>query len=96
MKTFEELTSQELWGLRQEISLNSHYYADYINSYGFDEKSVCYFFEGYYDYIYELAEEKNENPTTDMIMQDYDNEENLYSWFNCYDDLTWIKQSKSD
>lgn len=96
MKRFEELTSKELWGLRKEISLNSPYLSDYNNSYGFDEMSLSDFFYDYYDYICKLAEEENDNPTFDMVLQNYDNEKNLYAWFKCYDDLTWIKQSQTD
>lgn len=93
MKTFSEMTSTELWKLRKEIILNSCNISDYKNSYGFDEKCMSDFFDGYYDYIWELAEEENECPTHKMVMQGYDNEKNLYAWFNCYDDLDWVKHS---
>lgn len=86
MKQFEELTSKELWGLRNEIVLNSLFIADYSNHYNFDEKDVSCFFDGYMSYLEELGEEQNINDIMSL-----DNEDNLYSWFNCYDDLSWIK-----
>jgi hypothetical protein len=91
IKTFEDLTIEELWKLRKEIVLNSIYYADYVNSFGFNSKDVCYFFDEYIEYIDELAEEE-EGTLLDMetLFEKYDNKENLWSWFNCFDDLSWI------
>ena len=88
-KNFEELTKEELVELRNDIVLNSLYLADYENSFGFNAVQVSHFFEGYVDYIFELAEEDG---VTDFscVFDAYDTEENLWSWFNCYDDLSWI------
>ena len=91
MKKFENLTKDELWSLRQQITLNSHYFADYENKFGFDSHSVCAFFDGYYDYIWELAEEQNEEVTDEIVVKYYDNIGNLWRWYNCYDDFSWIK-----
>lgn len=91
MKKFENLTKDELWALRQQITLNSHYFADYENKFGFDSHSVCVFFDGYYDYIWELAEEQNEEVTDEIVVKYYDNIGNLWRWYNCYDDFSWIK-----
>jgi hypothetical protein len=90
-KNFAQLTSNELWSLRKEIVLNSLFIADYDNSYGFDAAHISYFFDGYVDYICELADE-DENNTLSIseIIKHYDNENNLYAWFHCYDDLSWI------
>ena len=94
MKSFEKLTQDELWTLRQQITLNSHYFADYENSFGFDSHSICCFFEGYYDYICELAEEcyadSHKVVTHEVVISEFDNKDNLLSWFNCYDDLSWV------
>lgn len=92
MKKFEDLTSSELWKLRDEITLNSIYIADYRNSFRFNAKDICTFFDGYVDYLFELAEE-DKFPTDDEIavFDKYDTEDNLYSWFNCYDDFSWVK-----
>lgn len=88
-KNFEKLTKEELVELRNDIVLNSHYLADYENSFGFNAVQVSYFFGGYVDYIFEFAEEDG---VTDFscVFDAYDTEENLWSWFNCYDDLSWI------
>ena len=92
-KNFEDLTSKELWQLRQEIVTNSIFIAHYTNSFGFDASDICTFFDGYYDYLWELANEDYDDCliTDGLIYDQYDNENNLYSWFNCYDDLSWIK-----
>lgn len=84
-KDFEDLEK-----LRDEIVLNSHYIADYENSFGFDARDVSIFFDGYMDYIAELCEEDNHKTELEDIFT-YDNIDNLLSWFNCYDDLSWVK-----
>jgi hypothetical protein len=96
-KNFADLTCEELWKLRKEIVLKSIYYADYVNSFGFNSEDVCYFFDGYIDYIDELAEEK-EGTLLDMdtLFEKYDNKENLWSWFNCFEDLSWVRHCKKE
>lgn len=89
-KKFEELTADELWTLRTEITLNSLYIADYHNSFGFKAKHICYFFDGYMDFIYELCEEKGLECVVENAIK-FDNKTNLESWFNCFDDLSWIE-----
>lgn len=90
MKKFEELTSRELWQLRNEITLNSVYVADYKNSFRFNAKDICEFFDGFVDY---LCSEAKEDGITDfkVALEKYDNEEFLYTWFLCFDDLSWVK-----
>jgi len=92
MKKFEDLTSSELWKLRDEITLNSIYVADYENSFRFNAKCICAFFDGYVDYLFELAEE-DKFPVDDefAVFDKYDTEDNLYNWFCCYDDLSWVE-----
>lgn len=92
-KTFEELTKEELWQLRQEVVVNSAFTADYTNSFGFNESDICSFFDGYYDYLCELANEDYDDclVTDGLIHEQYDNQDNLESWFNCYDDLSWVR-----
>ena len=81
---FNDLTKEQLWALRQEIVLNSLYVADYRNSDGFDEHKVCDFFEGYVDFLQELAAETG----TKWTVQD--TPEHLYEWFLCFDDFSWM------
>lgn len=97
IKQFGYLNKEELWKLRKEIVLKSIYYADYVNSFGFNSKDVCYFFDGYIDYIDELAEEE-EGTLLDMdtLFEKYDNKENLWCWFNCFDDLSWVGFEKGE
>lgn len=91
MKKFEDLSQSELWSLRMEVCVNSLFVCDYENSYGFDANAVCDFFDGYYDFMWELAEEEHgEDVTHNFVMEKYDNEDTLWQWFNCYDDLSWI------
>lgn len=88
-KNFENLTKEELLTLRKDIVLNSIYIHDYENSFGFEPSVVSVFFDGFVEYICELAAE---NGVTDFerILKEYDTDDNLLSWFNCYDDLSWI------
>ena len=88
-KAFEELTSAELSQLRKEIILNSILIYDYTNSFGFNSWDICSFFDGYVSYLNELAREDGYEGID--YLTKYDTEENLYSWFLCYDDLSWIR-----
>lgn len=88
-KNFENLTKEELLTLRKDIVLNSIFVYDYENSFGFDSHKVAVFFEGYVEYICELAEEDGIKDL-ERIFKVYDTEDNLWSWFNCYDDLSWM------
>ena len=83
---FEDLTKQQLWKLRQEIVLNSLFIYDYENSFKFNASDVSVFFDGYVEFINELMEEDGNND-----FNGYDNAETLLHWFNCYDDLSWVR-----
>ena len=92
MKRFEDLSIEDLAKLRKEIVLNSIYIADYENTFGFSPKSVSYFFDGYVSFLEEIANEDNfEIKDYAIFLQKYDNIDNLYSWYNCYDDFSWIE-----
>ena len=88
-KALEELTSAELLHLRKEIILNSILIYDYTNSFGFNSWDICSFFDGYVSYLEELAREDGYEGID--YLTKYDTEENLYSWFLCYDDLSWVR-----
>ena len=88
-KAFKELTSAELLHLRKEIILNSILIYDYTNSFGFNSWDICSFFDGYVSYLEELAREDGYEGID--YLTKYDTEENLYSWFLCYDDLSWVR-----
>ena len=96
-KRFENLTSAELWALRLKVVVNSVYLADYENQYGISEVSLCNFFDGYYDFIWELAEEDHcTNIDHKFVIDNYDTEENLYNWYNCHEDFDWIVYEYDD
>ena len=90
MRNFENMTARELWALREEVVLGSIYVSDYRNSFGWDAEDISDFMEGYIDYLEELADERGGQWFA------YDCEENLWGWFNCYDDLTWVKETEED
>lgn len=90
MKRFEDFTKEDLQQLRNEITLNSLNTSDYDNSFGILPKSAQEFFEGYIDYLVELAEEGGQYDDIDAAFE-LDTIENLVVWFNCYDDFSWVE-----
>lgn len=80
MKHIKDLTASQLLRLRKEIVLNSLYLRDYENSFGIDQKEVCNFFEGYVEYLYEVA--GHEDIWLDIfdLVKEYDNKQNLQDW----------------
>ena len=71
--------------LRNEIILNSLYVADYQNSFGYTAESVCNFFDGYMEYLEELATEQYGNGRSLEEIFSFDNAENLSAWYGCFD-----------
>lgn len=90
---FADLSSAQLADLRKEIVLNSLYISDYDNSFGYDPIHINTFFDGYVSYLEELAEEDGYTEWDNIfkMFDIYDTEENLWDWFNCSDDLSWVK-----
>ena len=80
-----KMNKKTLWELRQEIVLNSLYVADYQNSFGYTAKSVCDFFDGYMDYLDELATEEYGSDCPLEQIFSFDNAENLFDWYGCFD-----------
>ena len=70
-----ELTIDDILKLRKEITLNSVETRDYTNTLGVDPNWVANFFDGYLDYLVEIAEEEN---VVDFL--DLDNDDNLKAW----------------
>lgn len=86
-KIFADLTKEELWKLRNEIVLYSCMIKDYDNSFDFYPNDICTFFDGYANYLDELAiDDGSEYPALE-----YDNEDNLWAWFNCCEDYSWVR-----
>ena len=80
MAQIKDLTKEQLWKLRQEIVLNSLFLKDYNNSFGIDVKECNSFFDGYVEYLNELAEADGGVTHEDTFKQ-YDNPTNLENWF---------------
>lgn len=91
-KKFKDLTIDELWQLREEIVLYSIKSADYDNSFDFYPNDIGEFFDGYASYLDELQSEGD--PAIPAL--EYDNKENLWSWFNCFDDLSWVRHCEKE
>ena len=87
------LTKNQLWALRQEIVLNSLYVADYQNSFGYTAKSVCDFFDGYMDYLDELATEEHGRDCSLEEIFSFDNAENLSAWYGCFESCPFQREA---
>jgi hypothetical protein len=85
VKDFEDLDRDELWEIRKQIVLNSLFEYNYFVKEGYNPCDLSSFFDGYVDYLYEIAEDNGGEWT------DYDNKDNLFCWYNCYDDLSWVR-----
>ena len=72
---------EQLKQLRSEIVLGSVYTSEYKNSLKLDIREVQDFFDGYVEYLWEIA---GENGSSDI--DEYDTQENLESWYNCFDE----------
>ena len=87
------LTENELWALRLEIVLNSLFVADYQNSFGYTPQSVCDFFDGYMDYLDELATEKYGSDRSLEQVFSFDNAKNLHDWYDCFDHCPFQREA---
>jgi len=54
-RRIDTLDSNQLWELRKEIVLNSLYISDYENSFHIDPNAVCDFFDGYLEFLSDIA-----------------------------------------
>lgn len=92
MKNFADLTTDELWELRQEIVLNSIYVSDYENSFGYHKEDMCLFFDSYLSYLCELMEEMGIASEDHLkCLDEFDNPDNLQNWYDCYEDFSWVR-----
>ena len=86
------LTKNKLWALRQEIVLNSLFMPDYQNSFGFTAQSVFAFFDGYMDYLDELATEQYGSGCSLEGIFSFDNAENLSAWYGCFESCPFTRE----
>lgn len=79
-------SKNELWALRQQITLGSLYYKDYRNKLGVEAHICCDFFDGYLDHLWDLMEEAgvSDDQTLWDHLSDYDTSENLWDWYGCF------------
>ena len=92
------LTREELCDLRNEIVLNSLYTSDYENTHHILPRDVQDFFDGYVEYLYELAEEDGEELDIMDLCAKYDNPNNLENWYNCFEDnplLNYVEKMRA-
>lgn len=79
-KRIWDLSEQEICQLRKEIVLGSMYYKDYENNQGLNCYEVCNFFDGYVEYLWEIASENGMDNIDDV--SSLDNTENLIDYFS--------------
>ena len=78
----KDLSLSQLKELRYEVVLNSLFLKDYENSFGIDPKEVCDFFDGYVQYLFEIAEEKlHRDYDFYEVIENYDSTSNLLKYF---------------
>ena len=89
------MTKTNLWNLRTEVSLGSLYTSDYENTFHILPIIVQNFFDGYIEYLWELAEENNKKDVDfEDLVENYDNADNLEGWYYCFDEdplLTYVE-----
>jgi hypothetical protein len=100
-KKFEDFTREDLKKLRSEIRLNSLFYHDYENSFEINRKSVALFFDSYIDFLWEEAEEKYgsegiKDMDISIMFKEFDNIDNLESWYGCYEGFDWVEYDYND
>ena len=86
------MNKNALWQLRCEIMVNSLCVSDYQNSFDFTPESVCDFFDGYVEYLEELATERYGNGCSLDQIFEFDNAENLCDWYGCFDRCPFQKK----
>lgn len=85
MKRITALSPAGLKALRREITLNSIYTSDYETGFHISPKAVQDFFDGYVDFLFEMAEEEGFFESHDKddvfaVFDKYDNADNLLAW----------------
>lgn len=83
MAQIKDLTKEQLWQLRKQITLNSLFIRDYNNSFNIDPKECCAFFDGYVECLWELATSELDYRGTDImwVFEKLDNINNLYDYW---------------
>lgn len=77
----KDLNDKQIVALREDVVLNSLFTRDYTNRFGISPNDVQDFFDGYLEYLFEIAEE--DGCPIDEVINRYDNAENLIVWRYC-------------
>lgn len=64
--SMRDLSLRQVRELRKQIVLNSLYLSDYENSYGIDPHEVQDYFDGFVDYLCEIAKTKSPKHVSSM------------------------------
>lgn len=110
MKRLEDFTREDLAKFRSEICLNGLFYTDFENSFGINRKSASLFFDSYFDFICELAQEdgfkwdfdcpafplKEGVHSSKEFFDKYDTTDNLEDWYGCYEDFSWVEYDEEE
>lgn len=83
------LNVNDVLKLRKQIVLNSLYVSDYENDMDVDPRSASVFFEGFMEFICELAVNDGFSLTYENFgefIRRYDTDENLEAWWNCFEE----------
>ena len=76
------LTKEQLWKLRQEITLGSIYINDYVNSFGIPAKNCCAFFDSFLEDCWYLADYEDRNiKDIEGIYAAYDDADHLFNYY---------------
>ena len=87
----EQYAKNKLWNIRNDVVLNSIYYSDYENRYGYDVRIICHFFDSYLEYLEERMYEDIPNYKDDEFLKylpKYDTKNNLWTFYYCVLDET--------
>lgn len=91
-----ELTKEQLWKLRKEITLGSIYVDDYKNSFGIEPQSVCNFFDSFI----EDAQQDDNGNFNNRNIKEFDNAEELYNYYisceNPFGESAELKENSID
>lgn len=85
--------------LRDQITLGSLFISDYRNTLGVDPREACDFFDGFVEFINELAADDGfdfSNGTFDELYGQYDTKENLEAWWYCFEECPLRSEADID
>lgn len=85
-----DYAKNKLWNIRKDIVLNSLYYSDYENRYGYNVYMICNFFDGFLEYVENLMFEDIPGFKDEKFfdyLAEYDTKENIWEWYCMIEDI---------